>query len=156
MFLNRPRRRFLKKSQYSTVFNNLDSICSCLDVIYDINNGGCCYVAYVIADILHREGIKYEVVVVSSDLSEEFEDLENSAYHVFIKVTWQGKDYLINPGDCSDSKEWQCYENISPEEILYYYKSVQWNCLYAVVKNKFIKYVINLIYDNFSSSLRES
>lgn len=162
MFSNRPRKRSLKKSEYNTVFENLNSICSCLDKIYRINNGGCCYIAYIIADILYREGIDYEVVVVpeeESDLPDEFEDIEDSAYHVFIKVKFDGEDYLINSDDCSavDGEEWQCtsYDNVTPEEILNYYNSFRWNWIYNAVKNKFIKYVINLLYDNFSSSLRE-
>lgn len=163
MFLSKSRKRFLKKSEYNTVFENLNSICSCLDKIYRINNGGCCYIAYIIADILYKEGIDYEVVVVpddGTDLPDEFEDIKDSAYHVFIKVKFKDEDYLINSDGCSlegDDIEYEArsYNNVIPEEILNYYNSFHWNWVYNTVKNKFIKYVINLLYDNFSSSLRE-
>lgn len=161
MFLNKPRKKSLKKSEYNKVFENLNSICYCLDKIYRINNGGCCYIAYLIADILYKEGIDYEVVVVpgdDADLPEDFEDISESAYHVFIKVDLDGEDYLINSDDCSaEEGEFAAhsYENISPEQILNYYKKFRWNWVYDTVKNKFIKYVISLLYDNFSSSLRE-
>lgn len=163
MFLSKSRKRSLKKSEYNTVFENLNSICSCLDKIYRINNGGCCYIAYIIADILYKEGIDYEVVVVpeeDSDLPDKFEDIKDSAYHVFIKVKFKDEDYLINSDDCSlegDDIEYEArsYNNVTPEEILNYYNSFHWNWVYNAVKNKFIKYVINLLYDNFSSSLRE-
>lgn len=163
MFLSKSRKRSLKKSEYNTVFENLNSICSCLDKIYRINNGGCCYIAYIIADILYKEGIDYEVVVVpeeDSDLPDKFEDIKDSAYHVFIKVKFKDEDYLINSDDCSlegDDTEYEArsYNNVTPEEILNYYNSFHWNWVYNAVKNKFIKYVINLLYDNFSSSLRE-
>ena len=163
MFLSKSRKRSLKKSEYNTVFENLNSICSCLDKIYRINNGGCCYIAYIIADILYKEGIDYEVVVVpeeDSDLPDKFEDIKDSAYHVFIKVKFKDEDYLINSDDCSlegDDIEYEArsYNNVTPEEILNYYNSFHWNWVYNAVNNKFIKYVINLLYDNFSSSLRE-
>lgn len=160
MLLSKQKKRFLKKSEYNTVFSNLNSICSCLDKLYKINSGGCCYIAYIIADILYKEGIDYEVVVIpeeDSELPDEFEDIDDSAYHVFIQVKLDGENYLINSGDCSIEEENEAvsYEDVTPEDILKYYEGFHWNWVYNTVKNKFVKYVINLLYDNFSGSLRE-
>ena len=41
----------------------LNNLCQKLDILYDINNGGCCYVAYKIAKQLDKLNIKYELVV---------------------------------------------------------------------------------------------
>lgn len=156
MLFNKSKKKCLKKSEYSTVIKNLDAICTCLDKIYHINNGGCCYISYIIADILHKEGIDYEVIVVpgeETDLPDNFDDITYSAYHVFIKVDINDKDYLINSYECSTEDIAISYVDITPEQILAYYKRTTWNNLYNVAKNKFVKYVINLIYDNFSSSL---
>ena len=51
MFLSKLKKKSLKKSNYNKVFNNLNSICDCLDYIYSINSGGCCYIAYIMANI---------------------------------------------------------------------------------------------------------
>lgn len=155
------KKKFLKRSEYKTVFNNLNSICTCLDKIYRINSGGCCYIAYIIADILYKEGLNYKVLVVpdfGNKLPDNFTDIKDSVYHVFIEVEFDGETYLINDADCSsEDEELEAveYDNVSPGEILNYYKGTTWNWSYNTVKNKFIKYVINLLYDNFSSSLRE-
>lgn len=161
MFINKSKKKLLKESEYKTVVNNLDSVCKCLDSIYSINNGGCCYIAYIIADILSKEGIEYEVIVLPADKDEEmpddFTDIDCSAFHVYIGVSLEDGFYTINnmaDEDIDNLPEYH-YLEVSTQEILNYYKRGNWNWLYDTVRNKFIKYIINLLYDNFSSSLRK-
>lgn len=155
MLFSKLRKKCLKKSEYKNVCDNLNAICKCLNTIYSVNSGGCCYMAYIIAEILNKEGIEYSVILESdnNDLADSFSDIDDSVYHVCIKVTQGDNIYIIN--EISDSIEGYEYENVSPKELLDYYNKGHWNWTYQVVKNKFIKYVVNLIYDNFSSSLRE-
>ena len=158
MFLSKLKKRSLKKSNYNKVFNNLNSICDCLDYIYSINSGGCCYIAYIMADILEREGFKFDVLIIPNpevDMPENFSDLIESTNHVCLRVTTNNDVYLVNCTEDYDEDDYIAYYNVSSKDILNYYKSWKWNCIYDVARNKFIKYIINLIYDNFSSSLRE-
>lgn len=158
MFLSKLKKKSLKKSNYNKVFNNLNSICDCLDYIYSINSGGCCYIAYIIADILEREGFEFDVLIIPNpevDMPENFSDLIESTQHVCLRVTINNDVYFINCTEDYDEDDYIAYYNVSSIDILNYYKSWKWNCIYDVARNKFIKYIINLIYDNFSSSLRE-
>ena len=61
MFSSKLKRRSIKKSEdnYSDLFNKINSLCDCLNTIYHTNSGGCCYVAYVIAEILEREYVAF-------------------------------------------------------------------------------------------------
>lgn len=43
--------------------HSLDCLCDCLNILYNINNGGCCYVAYLIARHLDKLKVKYDLVV---------------------------------------------------------------------------------------------
>ena len=43
--------------------HSLDCLCSCLDKLYSINSGGCCYVAYLIACHLDKLRVKYDLVI---------------------------------------------------------------------------------------------
>lgn len=73
MFSSKLKRRSIKKSEdnYSDLFNKINSLCDCLNTIYHTNSGGCCYVAYVIAEILERENIQFEVLVSESRYEDE-------------------------------------------------------------------------------------
>lgn len=158
MFLSKLKKRSLKKSNYDRVFSNLNSICDCLDYIYSINEGGCCYIAYIMADILEREGFKFDVLIIPDpevDMPEKFSYLTGPTEHVCLRVTTNNDVYLVNCTEDFDEDDYIAYYNVSSVDILNYYKSWKWNWIYDVARNKFIKYVINLIYDNFSSSLRE-
>lgn len=161
MFLSKLKRRSIKKSEdnYSDLFNKINSLCDCLNTIYHTNSGGCCYVAYVIAEILEREDIQFEVLVSESRYEDEgypdnFEDLDDSVYHICLEAKPIKDTYRINVGTYSD-EEYFHYSNVTSQDIYNFYINNIWNSFYEIAKNKFIKYIINLIYDNFSSDLRE-
>ena len=50
---------------------SLDCLCSCLDKLYSINSGGCCYVAYLIACHLDKLRIKYDLVIYDYKRKDE-------------------------------------------------------------------------------------
>lgn len=45
----------------------LNKLCKDLDDRYDVNSGGCCYVAYLLSQHLEKLGINYKVVGYSDD-----------------------------------------------------------------------------------------
>lgn len=69
--------------------NKLNKFLERLDGTYNINSGGCFYVAYLIARELDRLGINYTVV----DWHEDNRLNEYSMYHRSLKVG----SYYINP-----------------------------------------------------------
>lgn len=69
--------------------NKLNKFLERLDATYNINSGGCFYVAYLIARELDRLGINYTVV----EWHEDSRLNEYSMYHRSLKVG----SYYINP-----------------------------------------------------------
>ena len=47
-----------KKVQYELAAQ-LNKMCKVLDKRYQINYGGCCYLAYCIAELLEKDGFKF-------------------------------------------------------------------------------------------------
>ena len=47
------------------------------------------------------------------------------------------------------------FENVTSDDLFKYYKRFKWNEIYEIFRNKFIKYVITLLYENFTHSLRK-
>lgn len=161
MFLNRFKRRSIKKSEdnYLDLFTKINSLCDCLNTIYHTNSGGCCYIAYIVAEILEKEEIPFEVLVSDPRYDEggypdDFKDLNDSVYHICLEAKPIKDTYRINVGHY-DGEYYFHYTNVAALDIYNFYKDNTWNSFYEIAKNKFIKYVINLIYDNFSSDLRE-
>ena len=71
------------------LINELNKFLKRLDNVYNINSGGCFYVAYLIARELYKLGINYKVV----DWHEDNRLNEYSMYHRSLKVD----DSYINP-----------------------------------------------------------
>ena len=64
------------------LIDKLNTFLKDLDSTYDINSGGCFYVAYLIARELYNRGINYTVV----DWHEDSRLNEYSMYHRSLKV----------------------------------------------------------------------
>ena len=77
----------------------LNRTCKSLDDRYDINRGGCCYVAYVIAKLLDKYQVKDYYLGLISDQEKCIEALEyNTRFHI-------KKDFpnslMIKEGTCN-------------------------------------------------------
>lgn len=140
MFSSKLKRRSIKKSEdnYSDLFNKINSLCDCLNTIYHMNSGGCCYVAYVIAEILEREGIQFEVLVSESRYEDEGypDDFEDSVYHICLEAKPIKDTYRINVGTYDD-EEYFHYSNVTSQDIYNFYINNIWNSFYEIAKNKF-------------------
>lgn len=71
------------------LINELNKFLKTLDNKYNINSGGCFYVAYLIARELYKLGINYKVV----DWHEDCRLNKYSIYHRSLKVD----SYYVNP-----------------------------------------------------------
>ena len=77
----------------------LNRTCKSLDDRYDINRGGCCYVAYVIAKLLDKYQVENYYLGLISDQEKYVEALEyNTRFHI-------KKDFpnslMIKEGTCN-------------------------------------------------------
>lgn len=116
------------------LLENVNAICTLFKKLYWVNDGGCCYLAYKIADYLEKNQIKYSVLLYDDHIYYELPT--EAVRHVAIKVntTILNFDPICSCGNIST------LTNIKAQELLAYYKKcVCWNSLYNTANNKFLK-----------------
>jgi len=116
-------------NKVKNLLNLLNSLCEKLDNNYMINNGGCCYVAYLLAKELEDLNIPYKFIT------------RDGTYHCTIEV--EGK--LINPIDEED--DINAYDDdksdYMSEDILEFYENESWNDTYSRKWNLIVKTIIH-------------
>jgi hypothetical protein len=116
------------------LFTKLNQLCSELDYKYNINNGGCCYIAACIAEQLEKFNISFQVI-----------HYDICGCHYAIKVS----DRYINR---SDYRKKEIYEilNCSSRDIFYIYKHNRWNPTYNKMYNGVISKKIRKLFNENS------
>lgn len=137
----------------------VNKICSCLNTGFYINSGGCCYIAYLIAQNLESLNIKYEVCisgVYSCEKDLYYTNIKHrsrsgvfcyncySAHHIWIK---------INNKHINGERNIKYISlNLNSKDLLWMYKRGlklgNWNNDYDIKHNTFVKRMINLIFKN--------
>ena len=115
------------------LFTKLNQLCLELDNKYNINCGGCCYIAACIAEQLERFDIPFEIV-----------HYDICGCHYAIKVS----DRYINR---SDYKKKEIYEilDYSSEEMFDIYYNGDWNNTYKRKYNSIVhRKIKNLFNEN--------
>ena len=125
---------------------------------YDINNGGCCYLSYIVAKQLEKHNIPYLVGITSYgdfDISEiksninrrsrngvfNFDDY--ACYHISIKIGHLDVNVIE---DTYDTK----YINLTSKDLYWLYnkglKNSDWNPTYNTNNNQIISKFINVLF----------
>lgn len=158
MSIKRQKKKLNYKSAevQKILAKKLDKFCRYLNSEYHINAGGCCYVTYVIASLLRKDGFHFKVIIWSTedDVEEnKFYNVCDSHYHYGLLLG----GCFINENGCHN--DYTLYESIFSKvrviDILNHYKSNKWNDYYDKNQNSFIYKVIKIFYDNITDSLRE-
>ena len=142
-----------------SLVQDLNDLCCTLDDKYDINYGGCCYVAYIIAKHLDELNIPYTLVVeednidldeVNICLKNKIIDHPNSltgdytCFHYMIDIPNIG---IINAIDkCED---WYYVPVKSYKTIKWIYKNGDWNSYYRTSNNKRVRDSINKVFKKY-------
>lgn len=122
------------------VIKCINSICKTFHTLYNLNWGGCCYMAYIIASFLEQNNIPFTIVFIDSDKSfNNFNDVDISVSHVSIKV----KNTMLNYSKSYKKFKHSEFSNITSKDILKYYNKVSWCNIYSKAQNLFIKSVFN-------------
>lgn len=132
---------------------------SFLNDIYSINKGGCCYVAYILAENLEKLHIPYKVII-NNDCMEDTEIIYTNAIkdrsrygifghkdyscsHIWIKTSFG----ILN----DESKYYRRGKNIelpiNSKDLLWLYKKGSWNSTYKTKNNHLVKEIINSIFE---------
>lgn len=116
------------------LFKLLNELCREMDDNYDINSGGCCYVAAVIAEQLELHNISFTVYLY------EFPT------HYVVKVS----DRYLNRGSFNNEK----LELIdcSSEALYRTYKNNDWNSMYSRKWNSVVKNRIKAVFRKYENS----
>lgn len=113
------------------LFTSLNKLCKELDNTYDINCGGCCYIAAVIVEQLELYNIPYSVIHY---------DLYSCHYAVRVS------DRIINRSDykCREIQEEYCPTS---KELYRTYYTESWNSVYKKKNNSVVKRKIKALFN---------
>lgn len=149
-----------------SLLSSINSLCDFLNENYKINQGGCCYIAYLIAKHLHKLGIKYNLVIFDSfrkDLSYvEYEVLKKhcnsnvktsitgkfTCDHYCIQIIGAG---VINMGRRDHSYNYTL-SGIPYKNIKWIYDKGLWNNNYNIKHNNTIKNIVNHFFKEYEKT----
>ena len=137
----------LSESTWYYLYLKLVALSDFLDKALDINYGGCCYFAYVLAELFEKDDIPFEVVVYECDY-EDFFDIDCSCYHYAIK---HDKDIINSFEGCN----YKTFKDVTSEDLLEHYKECSWNDCYNTKWNFFISKIVKMCYYAFTKNLRK-
>ena len=119
------------------LFKQLNALCKELDYKYDINRGGCCYVASCLAEQLEIHNIPYKAIQYG---------LGN---HFSIKVS----DRYLNRCDYRKSEINSGCESFKLSKDLFdYYYNNTWNETYEPRYNGCVKKAIKAVFDKYGNN----
>lgn len=143
---------------------SLNSLCNQLALSYMINDGGCCFVAYLIASHLDKLGVKYKLII----FSDEYKNLEKIQAEVCSKivnrtikfsVTGIGtcnhySIYLegggsVNIDDFNEGYMKYYIEGIDSSHIKWIYRTGRWNPSYDRRNNRIIRKTFNAFFNGY-------
>lgn len=117
------------------LFKQVNKLCYNLDNKYDINCGGCCYVAACIAEQLELKEIPFKVI-----------HYDLCGCHFAIKVS----DRYLNRSDYKKREIIEIPNWTSKELFKYYYKG-GWNSTYKTENNRTVKNSIKSIFSKYEN-----
>lgn len=151
----------MRKLNVHRLVRDLNNLCENLDNQYDVNCGGCCFVAYEIAKHLDRFNIEYSLCIAntypldkvainkevinkqSNKIGRYSVTGENSCNHYYIRIKGGGS---INFGDFYDYHKYSI-NKINCKHIKWIYENSLWNDIYDIRYNKLIKRNINFYFN---------
>lgn len=145
-----------KENQYNLI-EKLNEACEILNDQIHINCGGCCYVAYCIAELLERFNIDFSLIIFDRDFNlnkvYDFLDVKRSMNHYAIILGDSIEDDIINGDDLDyDLGYYQSFK-VSSEEILEHYEIGYWNTIYNIDNNEFVQNTLEYIFYEFMENL---
>ena len=120
------------------LFTKINSLCREMDEEYLINDGGCCFVAAVIAENLERFNIKFKAIEYLYPC------------HYIIEV----EDRLLNRGTFPKRNKADCeyLDYASSHELYNIYYSNEWNEMYSKKWNLIVSTRIKALFNKYGNS----
>ena len=129
--------------------NKINQLCKKLDNTYSINQGGCCYLSYLIANVLENKRIPYKIAIQGECTIKDAEKTLKSKlcksncskccwvnnYHFLLKT----KNGYINK---LPSHDVLYIGKSNANEIFEIYKNTKWKENYSIKNNETIKSIV--------------
>ena len=143
---------------------SLNDLCLQLDNKYLINNGGCCFVAYLIAFHLDRLGLGYKLLIITNEFkddisisSEVHSRVRNNSRRTSIVGSGTCNHYAlylegggtINVGRFNTFLNKYMIEDVNSSDIKWIYRSGRWNPEYNVHNNRIIRKTLNAFFNGY-------
>lgn len=139
--MNSNNKQKILKKHYPIISKRLNETCKYLSYWCNINNGGCCYIAYCIARLLEKENIPFIVKVNGVPKTNKLRELKHNGNHYYIcigrndinKLKWLRKRVVI-------------YNSTSSRMLLYHYNKHLWNEEYNYHYNYIVQKILNFTF----------
>lgn len=158
-------KRIWKRSELKPLLNKINKVCDELNNTYNINLGGCCYVAACIAEEFDSLNIPYslaiypdvEICCPNNYIREHIISRDSNCItlgddvvcHYALKLSHVG---IVNIDD-REEEDYILIKNISAKDIMFVYKSGSWNSCYHTKYNKLVKDKLHEIFKILGTSL---
>jgi hypothetical protein len=146
--------------------SELNTLCDRLDEDYNINFGGCCYVAYLM--MKNFESIGIHPVLVIEDDCEEIDDEEfincvhdrvdecgglgyNTCCHYFVYIPKVG---YVNSGRFS-KESLNKVKGLTSKDVQWIYKTGDWNSCYEKRNNAMVGRKIKQVFRKYEDLFKE-
>ena len=155
----------MRKLNVHSIARQLNKLCQKLSEEYNINSGGCCFIAYEIAKHFDRLGLKYELRIYDGyDKNQEAINSEvkgkykNNSYSESVVGNYSCTHYFLwlnGAGAINEEtdyfKDWKAYSiaNINHTHIRWIYRISLWNDEYDISNNPKIKKIINSYFKSY-------
>ena len=148
-------------SDRSQLREHLNELCKFLDNIYNINYGGCCIVASLIAKHLEKLQIPYSLRINDSEdkdlsaiTSEVINRKINKHRNCSVTGNYTCNHYFlqIEDGGVNDLEEYDEYyeiHNVNYKQIKWIYRNGVWNDTYDTSDTKIVKGIINEFFKKY-------
>lgn len=149
-------------------FNRLNNLCSFLDISYNVNHGGCCFIAFIISKFLDSYNIKYELYIEEDNCAKDLNAInfevknnkQNYTNNTSITGAFTCKHYFLNINgyglindDCADLDNCYCIRNINHSNIKWIYDNGYWNDKYDICNNDKIIKFIKLLFEEYEKEI---
>lgn len=144
---------------------SINNLCDFLDTEYNINNGGCCFIASLLATHLDKLGIPYDLITYSyfeKDLDyiqyEVSSKVKNKSYRKSVTGNHTCEHYSlfikgageINEGDFDNFVRY-VIKDVQGSNIRWIYRNGTWNTDYNTCNNKAVKNIVKSFFKQYET-----
>ena len=154
----------MRKLNVHDLQKSLNILCNKLSLLFNINDGGCCFIAYLIALHLDKLNLKYRLII----LNKYRKNSNNIRDEIFFRIPNKiYEDSVIRNGTCNhyaiylegagainiDEFDFTYYryyiKNINSTHIKWIYKTGNWNPIYNINNNKLIRKTFKTFFNDY-------